>query len=534
MENEVLALNATTTSGHWQSLRETNSTLFVSTDQYSTFCDQNKVDHWQVLNNRNVVETALWLDELDLRVVPVKPCDKKGYDGWNRFKYSRIPRTMIEYVFPGQNIGVICGTPPHHLFVVDCDSQETFADQLKWFGPYAAWVVSSARGGHIWFRSPRGVVPPYKGTGYEIWGANKYVLAPPSLHPTGAVYCWEKREGELPPILPDEILNSLFPRQINWRSPVDLLTKVFIHRDISGYKSNSEAEYAVVCHLVRKGYDDDQILELLEKYQPAHFVKQKCSREWAQKYYIDKARKFCPPKEQNIKLDNLEAWAYSRPWPGRNGAVLRSVFLACIDRARKESIRKARMSEREIAEHAGINRVTARNYLKYLCEIGWLRFVEQNKTGKYYAITKEPDDGQALPISTVCSSNGQSLSPPINDDIWRIGALGKSAKLIFDALVEAQSINGDMRVSDLADKTKKCKKTIKRILVKLHNCGMVYCEGVFWYPEEVTEDKLKAIARMCGTEGSLQRQKENHKKERDNFVTRNMLKQIDRNRLASY
>lgn len=106
---------------------------------------------------------------------------------------SRIERWWA--ATPSANIGIATG---HGFFVVDLD------------GPAAAlWAESvelpdtltcaTGKGRHLYYRLPSGVVISNSAgqisEGVDIRGVGGYVVAPPSLHPSGAVYQWEDVEG---------------------------------------------------------------------------------------------------------------------------------------------------------------------------------------------------------------------------------------------------------------------------------------------------------------------------------------------------
>jgi hypothetical protein len=52
-----------------------------------------------------------------------------------------------------------------------------------------AWV-GTARGVHVWFRAPEPVKGGRVVSGLSLQGAGTYVLAPPSVHPSGIAYEW--------------------------------------------------------------------------------------------------------------------------------------------------------------------------------------------------------------------------------------------------------------------------------------------------------------------------------------------------------
>ena len=103
---------------------------------------------------------------------------------------------------PDYNIGIVCSA--NRLAVIDIDG----AAGVEWIRdnqmpmPTAA-VVITARGFHYYYRWPEGIriktcqIAPK----LEIRAAGAYVIAPPSIHPSGHVYQWAPRSLPLGTIL---------------------------------------------------------------------------------------------------------------------------------------------------------------------------------------------------------------------------------------------------------------------------------------------------------------------------------------------
>lgn len=103
-------------------------------------------------------------------------------------------------------LAVICGAVSGGLCVRDFDIQAAYD---RWALDHPALArslptVKTARGAHVYFRSPETTRIIDKGDG-ELRGAG-YCLLPPSTHPSGVVYRWAVPlpEGELPVVQPEE------------------------------------------------------------------------------------------------------------------------------------------------------------------------------------------------------------------------------------------------------------------------------------------------------------------------------------------
>ena len=97
---------------------------------------------------------------------------------------------------PQFNIAIATGEPSG-VFVVDIDGLDAEAELRRLEAeqePLPETVeVITARGRHIYFKMPDATVRNSAGRiapGIDVRGSGGYVLAPPSIHPTGRAYCW--------------------------------------------------------------------------------------------------------------------------------------------------------------------------------------------------------------------------------------------------------------------------------------------------------------------------------------------------------
>lgn len=101
---------------------------------------------------------------------------------------------------PDANIGIVTGTVSG-LLVVDCDPRnggpEDRGELVQQFGPMpdTAEVLTGGGGRHIYFRYAGGRVPQTLAEGVDLKGDGGYVVAAPSLHPSGKRYAVDGVEG---------------------------------------------------------------------------------------------------------------------------------------------------------------------------------------------------------------------------------------------------------------------------------------------------------------------------------------------------
>ena len=113
---------------------------------------------------------------------------------------------MVDKKNPQSNIGIVCTA--NQLAVIDIDGEAGIewirANQLPM---PTTWIATTARGFHYYYRWPEGIriktcqIAPK----LEIRAAGAYVIAPPSIHPSGHTYRWNPKRcdwsalPELPP-----------------------------------------------------------------------------------------------------------------------------------------------------------------------------------------------------------------------------------------------------------------------------------------------------------------------------------------------
>jgi hypothetical protein len=145
-----------------------------------------------------VVRSALALARKGLRVFPCVVAGKQPATA-HGCKDATVDPSVISAWWrqlPDANIGVATGAASG-IFVVDVDGLDAEAELRKLevqHGALPATIeVITARGRHIYLRMPGAVVRNTAGKiapGIDTRGDGGYVLAPPSVHPSGRRYAW--------------------------------------------------------------------------------------------------------------------------------------------------------------------------------------------------------------------------------------------------------------------------------------------------------------------------------------------------------
>lgn len=147
-------------------------------------------------------------------VLPLRKREKRPLIRWEMFQAELPSVSDVTGWFrrwPDANLGVVTGTISN-LIVIDIDPNHGGADALedleRRFGAMPATVESRTGGGgrHLYFAHPGFPVRNRVGIGrgIDLRGDGGYVVAPPSIHPSGEPYRWlsgqAPEECELAPL----------------------------------------------------------------------------------------------------------------------------------------------------------------------------------------------------------------------------------------------------------------------------------------------------------------------------------------------
>ena len=125
-------------------------------------------------------------------VLPLRPRDKRpAIPTWTEYqRHSPDPAEVERWAAKECNVGVVTGAVSG-LLVLDLDNAAAVAE-AEARGIPATVKVATAKGLHCYFRHPGGRVKNRAGlfTGADIRSDGGFVVAPGSIHPTGAVYSW--------------------------------------------------------------------------------------------------------------------------------------------------------------------------------------------------------------------------------------------------------------------------------------------------------------------------------------------------------
>jgi hypothetical protein len=145
----------------------------------------------------NLLAQARHVMALGLSVFPVPRGAKIPDRPWKAFQsqFATDAELVAMFAGPPMNLGVVTGVISD-VVVVDADA----LDALKWCTrhlPYTPWQTRTRRGFHLWYRHPGVTVRNCARLetrdgrlAIDVRGGGGFVIAPGSLHPSGAVYEW--------------------------------------------------------------------------------------------------------------------------------------------------------------------------------------------------------------------------------------------------------------------------------------------------------------------------------------------------------
>jgi len=144
------------------------------------------------------LDYAIFYLTYGLSVIPLRHGEKTPLIKWER--YQKEPPSIAEARkwFEGtDNIAIVCGRVSGNLVVVDFDDVEVYNKFMKQVEGDSelkdiienTWLVQTGKGYHIYLRvDSDNVVKTGKLGSADIKGEGGYVVAPPSLHPSGKNY----------------------------------------------------------------------------------------------------------------------------------------------------------------------------------------------------------------------------------------------------------------------------------------------------------------------------------------------------------
>lgn len=144
------------------------------------------------MSEETLLEAALQYARRGWSVIPLLPHEKKPAIPWEAYQRERASEEQIHHWWqenPAYNVGIVLGAVSC-LVAVDVDLR-TGGRSVRGLDHGLTPVVMTKRGFHWYYRHPGGKVSRTRLLpGMTLLGDGQYVVAPPSVHPSGEPYRW--------------------------------------------------------------------------------------------------------------------------------------------------------------------------------------------------------------------------------------------------------------------------------------------------------------------------------------------------------
>jgi hypothetical protein len=148
--------------------------------------------------NAPMTLSPMWAEPMarDWSCFPIPRGEKAAKVKWERWQAERPdPATVAGWSSRDSNMAIVTGAISG-LLVLDLDSADAVAE-AEALGLPDTIRAKTAKGQHVYFRHPGGTIKNRAGIkpGWDIRCDGGYVIAPGSLHPSGAEYSWHHPPG---------------------------------------------------------------------------------------------------------------------------------------------------------------------------------------------------------------------------------------------------------------------------------------------------------------------------------------------------
>jgi hypothetical protein len=154
-------------------------------------------------------------------IMPLQPRSKDPMLSWKQYQTRRAGEGKVKRWWkqcPEANIGIVTGAISG-LIVLDIDSMLAL-ETVKEKGVAKTPIAATGKGYHVYFSHPGFSVKNATSLagvkGLDVRGDGGYVVAPPSLHPSGRQYMWTSRGLNVPLApCPSWIINAVSSENSN-------------------------------------------------------------------------------------------------------------------------------------------------------------------------------------------------------------------------------------------------------------------------------------------------------------------------------
>ena len=469
-------------------------------------------------------DLARALHERGANVIPLLTRSKEPAGRWAHWATHPQARDDVERLFtqagPEANIAALGGIHSQavgddwgYLALLDCDSREALdkaASIVRDATGCESLTSLSARGGHVWLRTPW-PLKSARWAGGELRGYRSYVVAPGSIHPSGILYRWANDGAE---IVRCDGLPGI-PWQYVQRDRIPRLAAAIMRGDervLKRYATRSEVDWALILSLTNAGASFERVKACyIASRHPKHLDPSR--RDFEKRLLAEYLR----AKEQGNRADyvaarekaeRIKAWALSADFVGtspRTREVDRRVLVAHAERAMKAGKSEWHLSLRDVMQAAQVGLMTASRATQRLINAGLLKRSEQKRVGEYAQAYRwgEKVDHLLTTAGSVCKWSTFAGHPAFehcgrggksHDQERKPRGLGRYAGRIFEVLVNVGEATTEQLVV-LSGCTRATTERYLKLMLELQLVGYDLSRGIYW----ACPERLDDVARYLET-----------------------------------
>jgi len=218
------------------------------------------------VSQNEFLNAALTYVRLGWNVIPLRPRDKRPLlPSWGEWQIKKVTEDIVKKWWqenPAANVGIVTGAISG-IVVLDVDGEsgrKSLAQVARGLPPTP--VSNTGKGSHYIYSHPGGEVRNFAGKlpGLDFRGDGGYIVAPPSIHPSGRKYEWAIDPQMVQPVPVPEWLMKLLEqkKEANGEGidPLKVLAGV-----PEGQRDETLFKYA--CRLRTKGMAKEEALALV-------------------------------------------------------------------------------------------------------------------------------------------------------------------------------------------------------------------------------------------------------------------------------
>jgi hypothetical protein len=207
---------------------------------------------------KEVLMYAELYHDVGFSVIPLQAGKKQPLISWQEYQERIATLEEIHQWFErwkDANIGIVTGRVSN-IIVLDIDGEEGWrVIRDNNFEIPMTWSVITGKGAHFYFKHPGGEIANFVKVlpGIDLKGDRGYVVAPPSIHPSGKTYQWNNDLKLEPANAPAWLLDLIHSKQVK---------DSFIKKDFKDDSSNNIHSYPVTTYVCIKDTLDESDHEL--------------------------------------------------------------------------------------------------------------------------------------------------------------------------------------------------------------------------------------------------------------------------------